>query len=166
MKYKDIYIFIFMDTIDCLEEFDFWKELNKDERIEEKHCLISKEPLTIHALTLPCGHTFNYAPLCREIVKLKYPTSTFKSPLCLKRNQIRCPYCRTIINQLLPRLPMYDLNLPKNICSNTNCIPMKPCEYVFKRGKRCGETCNQPSGFISEQGITCLQHYTKKMKKE
>lgn len=145
-----------------MEEFDFWKELNKDERIEEKHCLITKEPLTPHALTLPCGHTFNYAPLCREMVKLKYPTSTFKSPMCLKRNQIRCPYCRTIINHLLPILPMYDLNLPKNICSNTNCIPMKPCEYVFKKGKRRGEKCNHPSGFITEQGITCLHHYTKK----
>lgn len=151
-----------MDTVDCLEEFDFWEELNKDETIEEKHCLITKEPLTLHALTLPCGHTFNYSPLCREMVKLKYPTSTFKSPICLKRNQIRCPYCRTIINQLLPILPMYDLNLPKNICSHTNCIPMKSCEYVFKRGKRRGEKCNHPSGFVTEQGITCLKHYTKK----
>jgi hypothetical protein len=159
MKYKDIYIFIFM--VHCVEEFDFWKELNKEARIEEKHCLITKEPLTPHALTLPCGHTFNYEPLCREMIQLKYPTTTFKSPICLKRNQICCPYCRTIINQLLPILPMYDLNLPKNICSHINCIPMKPCEYEFKRGIRRGETCKHPTGFITEQGITCLHHYKK-----
>ena len=152
--------------MDCIEGFDFWKELNQEVQIEEKHCLITKEPLTTHALTLPCGHTFNYEPLCMANVRLKYPKTDFTTPIRLKRNQTCCPYCRTIHNQLLPRLPMYDLNLPNNICSVTNCIPMKPCEYIFKRGRRTGEKCNHPTGFISEQGITCLQHYTKKMKKE
>lgn len=145
-----------------MEDFDFWKELNKETVIEEEHCLITKEPLTPHALTLPCGHTFNYEPLCREMVNLKYPTSNYNSRIQLKRNEICCPYCRRVIHQLLPKIPMYDLKLPNNICSNTNCIPMKPCEYVFKRGKRRDEKCNHPVGFITDHGITCFQHYRKK----
>ena len=59
------------------EGFDFWKELNEDEddnkNIDKNLCELTREPLIINYITLPCGHRFNYKPLCIEICTLKDP---------------------------------------------------------------------------------------------
>lgn len=142
------------------DNFDFWAELEKDNHIisTEEHCLLSKEPLTLNYVSLPCGHRFNYQPLCKEMVSIKYTKTVYNRTLNLQRHQTCCPYCRTIFNTLLPKIPIYDMKLPKYICSSTNCFPRKQCSYTFKRGKNKGTTCNQP-GFDTEKGTTCKTHH-------
>ena len=84
-------------------------------------CLISKQPLTNNHIKLPCNHTFNYNSLFKEIIlqkKIKNPQEIIK----LKPNQIKCPYCRNIINNILPYIPneqiekISGVNSPRKYC--------------------------------------------------
>ena len=44
---------------------------NNNENNDENKCLITNEPLTIHYITLPCHHKFNYIPLYKTILLQK-----------------------------------------------------------------------------------------------
>ena len=138
------------------EDFDFWGELNKKDETEfvldDTHCLLSKEPLGPNYVTLPCGHKFNYVPLCKEIVNLKYPSRVYTRTINLYKEQICCPYCRAVFDKLLPKIPLYNLILPINICSNINCIVVKHCSHVS-----CENTC----AFDTDFGVLCAKHYAK-----
>ena len=138
------------------EEFDFWGELNKEDEkefvLDDTHCLLSKEPLGPNHVVLPCGHKFNYVPLCKEIASLKYPNRAYSRTINLMKEQICCPYCRTIFDKLLPKIPLYKLVLPVNICSNINCIVVKQCLHTD-----CKNTC----GFDTDFGVLCAKHYAK-----
>lgn len=137
------------------DEFDFWGELNKDDNefiFDDTYCLLSKEPLGPNHVALPCGHKFNYVPLCREITNLKYPSRVYTRTINLHKEQICCPYCRTIFDKLLPKIPLYNLVLPNGICSNINCIVVKQCSHT---------TCESISGFDTDYGVLCAKHYSK-----
>lgn len=90
------------------EEFDFYEELQKqleesdtdDEEYNNKKCFITNKPLVEPYITLPCNHTFNYDPLYKDIVHAKLTNHMEYSKLCV--NQIRCPYCRLVIDHVLP----------------------------------------------------------------
>ena len=105
------------------DEFDFWNELGKKDEfvLDDSHCLLSKEPLGLNHITMPCGHKFNYISLCKEIASLKYPCRTYTRTINLTREQICCPYCRKVFDKLLPKIPLYNLTLPKHVCSEVNC---------------------------------------------
>lgn len=143
------------------DDFDFWEELNKQEEIkfevDETHCLLSKEPLVQNHIALPCGHKFNYIPLCKEIASLKYPVRTYARTINLTREQICCPYCRKVFNKLLPKIPLYKLDLPNYVCSNANCIVSKQCSYT---------DCENTNGFDTDYGVLCTKHYSKKRTKK
>jgi len=136
------------------DEFDFWDELDKKDEfvLDDSHCLLSKEPLGINSITLPCGHKFNYISLCKEIACLKYPCKTYTRTINLTREQICCPYCRKVFDKLLPKIPLYNLSLPKHVCSETNCLEMKRCSYT---------SCENNTGFDSVYGVLCSKHYTR-----
>jgi hypothetical protein len=78
--------------------------LNKKEEEEISNlCLISNLPLTEHFIKLECGHSFNYLPLYKDIINHKQKYNYMELNCCiLKTEQIRCPYCRNIQNNLLP----------------------------------------------------------------
>jgi len=104
-------------------------------------CLISNTPLTDNSVKLCCGHQFNYNDIYKEIhyqKKLHHNYETQK----LYTNQIKCPYCRTVQNGLLP---WYE---GKNKCTGVN-WPVKyqykpnKCTYAYLSGKRKGQTCNK-----------------------
>ena len=143
------------------DEFDFWSELAKDETdvLPDSMCLLSKEILSLNHIILPCGHKFNYIPLCREIANLKYPKSAYARTLNLNRAQTCCPYCRKIFDKLLPKIPLYDLTLPKYICSDVNSLAPKQCSYVLKCAKNKGTICEKTCGFDTIYGVLCVQHY-------
>ena len=105
-------------------------------------CLISNTKLTSTAIKLSCGHSFNYEPIYREVIKQKLNRSTLEV-VKLAEYQIKCPYCRNIQEKLLPflKIPgtkrLYGVNHPlhKTMCNNL-------CEYQFKSGKNKGKTCD------------------------
>ena len=86
---------------------DFNKKLNillcdQDEYEDlEKNCLICNNKLEEDCITLICGHKFNYSSIFNEIKNQKKQNLYYESQK-LKSHQIKCPYCRTIVNNLLP----------------------------------------------------------------
>lgn len=84
-----------------LEQF---LSLYKEEESEEiENCLISGEKLDDSFVQLNCGHKFNYNPIFKDIYNHKiFYNCSERGGSRLNNMQIRCPYCRTIQNQLLP----------------------------------------------------------------
>lgn len=105
-------------------------------------CLISNQPLDKNAITLNCKHQFNYLPLFNEVMKQKKEPNRLEIQR-LKKFQIKCPYCRTVQNHILP------YKLKDDRISGVNWPPkyaLYPhrCKAKFKSGKRKGELCNKP----------------------
>jgi len=97
---------------------DFYKELynsldetneplentsKKKEVLDDDVCLISNQPLKEKFVELKCGHKFNYDPLYKDIFNFKKKFNFMESMKTkLQQNQLRCPYCRNVQNELLP----------------------------------------------------------------
>ena len=129
---------------------DFYAELYKSLDIEEgeekteedeNKCLITNQPLTDKYVTMECGHKFNYIPLFNDLVnhktKFNFMEGTFSK---LTTNEIRCPYCRTKQNYLLPYyeefglakvngVNFYDPNLKPTYPNGTYIL--HKCEYQY-----------------------------------
>ena len=148
------------------DNINFFDELNNVECDSNNTCLIENKPLIDNFITLQCGHKFNYLPIYNEIIKQKTkynPNETTK----LKINQIKCPYCRQITNNILPYIPciqettmMLGGNTPSKYC-----LKHKQCSWIYKSGKNKG-TCCSSSGFTSSYGNFCHKHWGFKNKKE
>jgi len=66
-------------------------------------CLISNLPLVNNFVELKCGHKFNYGPLYKDIFNYKKKFNNMEHlKTKLKQNQLRCPYCRNVQDELLP----------------------------------------------------------------
>lgn len=148
--------------------FDFWSELANDElesTVTDNHCLLTQEPLTLNYITMPCGHKYNYIPICKEISNMKSPKTHYFNPgIKLARNQTFCPYCRAVFDQLLPRIPMTDFVPSKYVCSSSNYIDHRECQYVFQSGKCKGHCCAKKNAFDTKHGSFCNQHACMKKK--
>jgi len=99
---------------------NFFEELYKslDEESEEQMlndsntCLISGSPLIERFVKLICSHKFNYIPLYNDLVNHRNKFNNLEgNSTRLELNEIRCPYCRTKDNNLLPYYE--ELGLPK-----------------------------------------------------
>lgn len=113
----------------------------KNEIIEENHdiCLISNTKL-IDPIKLACGHTFNYDSIFNEIKGQSYYNG-YETQI-LKKWQIKCPYCRTIQNGILPYRNNYKKITGVNWPTRHQHMPNK-CTYIFSSGKRKNMTCNK-----------------------
>jgi hypothetical protein len=130
------------------DNFDFYSELNsidaEDETVDMNKCMISHLPLTYNFITLTCKHTFNYLPLYNE--------------LCAnvshgKNNKNHCPYCRTLMDKLIPYIPLPTVE--KKIGVNypvKACMSGPQCKFLIKRG-----TCNA-NAVESAHGVFCVKH--------
>jgi len=122
---------------------DFMEELNnsiKESSINDNNvCLISNNKLDSSHITLDCGHKYNYLPIYNEVLYQK--TKTYTDNIKLGIRQIKCPYCRTIQNSLLPQIKGYNLvsgvNSPLKYCK---CL--YKCSYKLKSGI-CNKPCNE-----------------------
>ena len=108
---------------------------------DENICLISNTPLTDNSVKLCCGHQFNYNDIYKEIHYQKKQQHNYETQK-LYTNQIKCPYCRTVQNGLLP---WYE---GKNKCAGVNWPPKyqyKPnkCTYEYLSGKRKVHQCSK-----------------------
>ena len=107
---------------------------------ENEYCLISNLPLINNFVKLKCGHKFNYAPLYKDIFNHKKKFNNMEQiQTKLKQNQIRCPYCRNVQDELLPYyenlgfpkqngVNFYDINKSVNKFSDF-IDPNNQCQY-------------------------------------
>lgn len=157
---------------------NFYSELMKDddsddnmivdnddkEKKDDELCLLSGEPLDKTMIKLPsCGHKFNYAPLYKEIYNQKRHLNSYETAKLLD-GQIKCPYCRTICNLLLPPSSR-DFGLNEvSICRgvnlkdyNTDTIIIT-CEHLKKKTY---EQCSSKKVYITDKGRYCRAHYNR-----
>lgn len=137
-----------------------WKDLlNNIDDIEDnnKYCLISGLELTDGHITLPCNHSFNYFSIYNEIINQKQKRSNLETQK-LKFNQIKCPYCRTIYNNLIPYYKSPNINKIAGINSpEKSCFKLNNCEYLYNYGKKKGSLCAK-CAFPSKNGFFCNKH--------
>ena len=140
------------------DNLDF-KTAMMDVDVDEAHiCLISQQPLTKSHIKLPCMHTFNYMSLYKEVHKQKLFKNAFE-PCKLKINQLKCPYCRTVIDQLLPYIA--------GECADKICGVNYPLKYCMKNVIECdwvnkstNHKCVKTAHFIDNLSY-CKAHYKR-----
>lgn len=128
---------------------------------DSNYCLITGEKLDKNHVTLSCNHTFNFVPLYNEVKMQKLNSSRVHYEYYgLKLNQIKCPYCRTIHNTLLPNILLNDnikvlrgVNTPAKFC-----MKFHGCSYKYKSGKSKGEFCKK-NGFFKGDNCLCFNHH-------
>ena len=132
------------------------KMLCEDADEEEEVCLISGIPLQEKHITLCCGHKFNYMSIYNEILNQK-TIENYKEVQRLKKKEIKCPYCRTIQQGLLPYYSEFPdvkkiegVNWPIKLQYKSNY-----CKYIYKSGKKKGLPC----------GVKCTGDYCNKCDK-
>ena len=123
---------------------------------QDNYCLLTKEPLDNIHIKLECGHKFNYIPLYREVVMQKtsgMSSTGYYYSHSLKRNQIKCPYCRTVQDKLLPYLEYDGVNKTTGVNQpKTLSMPVQTCSHIeYKKGKK------QSSTTCKEQSSTCCK---------
>jgi len=121
---------------------NFSEELNKmiceETTFDNNSCLITGEKLIDKYIELTCGHKFNYNSIFNELRNQRKNNNLETQEL--KKNQVKCPYCRSINNGILPYYEGY--KKLKNInWSSTNKKIHKQCIAQLKTGKRKGKVC-------------------------
>ena len=118
-------------------------------------CLITDEPLTAFHVRLECGHKFNYEPLYQEALRQKGRMGMHNYYEKIGTHQIKCPYCRSMTNQLLPYIGnsphpvikrLIGVNAPAHMC-----LPGAPCSAANKCQANAFYECNEK--------LYCHRHY-------
>jgi len=120
-------------------------------------CLITNEPLNSFHVCLQCGHKFNYEPLYQEVLRQKGRMGIHNYHEKIDVNQIKCPYCRTMTNKLLPFIGQHPVikrlagvNSPAHMC-----MPGVKCHV---------ESCNANAFYEHDDRLFCLRHHRAAMK--
>jgi len=143
------------------DNIDFYSELNKvDDSGNSGNsgiCMLTHQPLSENYITLPCKHTFNYIPLYHE-VSTKFIHNHYDSNK-LHNNEIKCPYCRTKYDTLLPYVD-YDGIEKKHGVNWPEKDSMKhmECSWLYKSGKNKGEPCRK-NAYQKGTKVYCYLHW-------
>lgn len=141
---------------------NFWDMLNDDDGDEndDNVCFLTKVPLTKNHIILDCGHKFNYFALIEE-VKQQKTRKQYINPIKFSyTSQFYCPYCRKIIDGLLPYIPVEYEEKIKNVNYPASlAIKHRNCCYTYLSGKNKGQQCSSFSAFESDIGTYCNKHY-------
>lgn len=136
---------------------------------ENNICLISKQKLHPNHITLSCNHKFNYIPIYKEVLYQKNKSNTQYEVTKLESHQIKCPYCRTITNKLLPFIQYPSVYFSKNIHAYApDCINTIQCSHMIKhRKKNSHDTrCNKNAVYYeAEDLLLCPMHYSMRLSK-
>jgi len=140
------------------DNLDFKAALGKDSDEENSICLISQQPLTKSHIQLPCKHTFNYKPLYKEIYMQKTVRNMYET-VRLKINELKCPYCRSVSDHLLPYLPNEEPERKHGVNGPTKyCMPYThSCEWFTIDNEN---DCTKPACYIGTVNY-CKTHYQK-----
>ena len=109
---------------------------------EQRTCLISGDKLEKNHITLECGHKFNFYNIYNEVIKQKCKEN-YNETQHLKKYQVKCPYCRSVQNYLLPQVEGYAIIKYVNAPLKYVMMPNK-CKAILKSGKRKGKMCDKP----------------------
>lgn len=120
-------------------------------------CLITNEQLNLFHVSLDCGHKFNYEPLYQEVLRQKGRLGFNNYHEKIEVNQIKCPYCRTLTNKLLPYIGQHPMikrlvgvNAPAHMCM---------------AGVKCHvESCHTNAFYDHDNKTYCLRHYNIALK--
>lgn len=138
---------------------DFFSELNKelsDDSNQNNICLLTHQLLEENFITLLCGHKFNYIPLYNEVCNQK--KDNYLETTHLSINQIKCPYCRSITNKLLPYIEHKDVVYKRGINYPLRyCMSLYSCQWM-KYGKNKHPVLCNKGAFKSEHGTYCSHH--------
>lgn len=122
-------------------------------------CLITNEPLNAFHVELACGHTFNYDPLYQEVLRQKGKFGMHNYFEKIGMYQVKCPYCRSMTNQLLPHIGNSPHPTIKRVVGvnapATMCMPGTPCSA----GK-----CNSNAFYEHDHKLYCYKHHQAAMK--
>ena len=153
---------------------NFFDELKKELSIENnKHldtndniCLISNEILKDNFITLSCNHKFNYLPLYNEVINQKNYTGYALEITHLLINQIKCPYCRTITNKLLPYIEELGIQRKRGVnYPSKYCMKLYNCQWNKSSKNKCSVLCNKEA-YKTQNGIYCNTHQKLVTKKQ
>ena len=128
-------------------------------------CLITQEKLHPNHVTLNCNHKFNYVPIYNEIVNQKNKQNNVYEITKLSYNQIKCPYCRSITNKLIPYIPYPSVRVIKNVNSYITTNYNKNPEYFLhvakcSHGNNTDNHCQKYGIYYeTENVLLCPQHY-------
>ena len=137
-----------LNNMDLLNHFI---KNNTEESCNHEICLITNSILEKNYITLDCNHKFNYLPLYYELLYQK--RKKILDNKNLKISEIKCPYCRSITNKLIPYYKYYDvkklsgINYPEKYCMKNN-----QCSYVKNNIKCNNSACN------TKYGLFCNKH--------
>ena len=127
------------------------------EQIYENTCLITNEPLNVFHVSLQCGHKFNYEPLYQEVLRQKGRLGIYNYHEKIGMHQIKCPYCRTLTNHLLPCIGQHPVikrlngvNAPAHMC-----MPGIACHH---------NNCEVNAFYEHDSNPYCLRHYNAALK--
>jgi hypothetical protein len=168
-----------MNKYNIEDNLNFYEELLKDDdddddndndddkdnhKKKENGCLLTGLPLVKNSIKLECNHIFNYDALFNEVSKQKIYNELDTQYLSF--HQIRCPYCRTITNQLLPYIPSINKKKVNGVNSPDKfTMKHKVCSYVFLCGKNKGKKC-YGKGFETDFDCDlCEKHWKMKVAK-
>lgn len=137
---------------------------------EDNCCLLTKEPLQHIHIVLACGHKFNYVPLYREVIAQKtigLSSTGYYTSHSLKRNEIKCPYCRHVQDKLLPYLEydgvkkMVNVNYPVKLSMTS-----QPCMYVYSASSKKSKklACKECAVEYYNETYVCKKHYELSLK--
>ena len=131
----------------------------------ENTCLITNDPLNAFHVTLSCGHKFNYEPLYQEVLRQKGRLGIHNYHEKIGTYQIKCPYCRTFTNQLLPYVGPHPtikrlngVNAPAHMC-----MPGIECSY---HNHNTNNSCAATAFYEHESNPYCLRHHNSVLKSE
>ena len=175
--------YIIEGDADGITESDFFSQLknmlsddknddgkNDDDKNEEDNCcLLTKEPLKNIHIVLACGHKFNYVPLYREVIAqttIAASSAGYYTSHSLKRNEIKCPYCRNIQDKLLPYLQydgvkrMHSINHPANMSMTSQlcAYSTKSASMVSNKGRKSAP-CKDCAIECHNGTFVCKKHY-------
>jgi len=133
---------------------------NNESSENNERCLISNELLVSNYITLDCNHKFNYLELYNELEQQKAKKTFDNSKL--KLNEIKCPYCRNITENILPYFKYYNTKLIKGVNSPPHLsLKLNECQYVEKNSELC-----RKNACITKFGIFCNNHLKYNIKEE
>lgn len=154
------------------DDLNFYDELQKmldDNTIENKIinnnedniCLLTKVELEPNHITLECKHKFNYLPLYKEVLNQKQKNNNYYlESTRLLNHQIKCPYCRSINNKILPFIEYPDVKQVKYVNSpKTLSMDTSKCCFIYKNGYSKNKQCSTNALYFPDAGLYCNKHY-------
>lgn len=155
----DVDFFAALKNLQSSHDHDTTHELMQEEQGTSSNdnpdvCLITDQPLNAFHVVLACGHKFNYEPLYQEVLRQKGRVGMHNYYEKIGTNQIKCPYCRCMTNELLPYIGTNPHPIIKRLVGvnapATMCMPGTPCS---------ANKCTVNAFYECNENLYCYRHY-------